>query len=731
MNLNRDFQLRLRILRYCFIGAFLVFGIRLFDLQIIHHKDYKLTAKQQHEKRSILPARRGKILVRKNRLTQDTTPIATNNTLKMLFIDPMILHYPEYDANLTLENQSIKGDPRKVAQLLAPLLIHAHCEKVEGCEIETDPESWSPEERIRIESYQNELTKIFTQLERTRVILETELTEDQSKQIKALGLHGVWIEGKSLIINPTQIRSSQDIANLLAPILTTKANTIKPLIDRRPKRYVEVTQKIVPEVSKAIQELKQNPEYTKMFRGVGLKDEYWRYYPERNFASQLVGFISNEGIGQYGIESRFDKELRGKAGVIRGATNTRGQRIIGNGGDIIRAKDGDDIILSIDRVIQGEIEKILNEDLVHFDADFGQIVVVEPATGKILAMVNAPSFDPNEFGKVHAQYEVSQEIIEAEKEDETINPRIPTIEYKDKFYRYFNTWGPQVYRNKTIVDIYEPGSVIKAFTLAAALNSDEITPKTIYEDDGPIEVGEFIINNSDKVYAGTTSMISVLNRSLNTGIAFVTRKMGSQLVHDYLKKFGFGDFTDIELDGELQGKLEHWNDWDESELITRGYGQGMTATPLQVAMAFSALANGGYLMKPLLVEEIISSDGTKEVFAPEVVRRVISEETYHTIKAMLKNAVSNGTGKGARVKGYSIMGKTGTSQSYKNGKAQTEVGTTIASFAGFGPLDKPAFVILVKYDFPKTSPWGSETAAVTFRKVATFLFKYLEIPPEK
>ncbi len=192
-----------------------------------------------------------------------------------------------------------------------------------------------------------------------------------------------------------------------------------------------------------------------------------------------------------------------------------------------------------------------------------------------------------------------------------------------------------------------------------------------------------------------------------------------------------GQYTDVELDGEVQGRLEFWRDWSGSELITRGFGQGLTASPLQVALAFGVLANGGYLMKPLLIEEIRHPDGKVKKFKPERIRRVISSETYHTIKAMLLNAVDHGIARGARVFGYTVMGKTGTTQTYRYGKVLTGEGTTITSFVGFGPLKNPAFVILVKYDYPKFSQWGSETAAVTFRKVADFLFSYFEIPPDK
>jgi len=206
--------------------------------------------------------------------------------------------------------------------------------------------------------------------------------------------------------------------------------------------------------------------------------------------------------------------------------------------------------------------------------------------------------------------------------------------------------------------------------------------------------------------------------------------MGAQMVYDYFKNWGFGEYTGIQLNGETAGQLEHWKEWEASELVTRGFGQGMTASLLQVALAYGSLANGGYLMKPILVEKIKKTDGDIKTFEPERVRRVISEHTADLLKAMLLNSVEKGVARGARVWGHSVMGKTGTSQTYRHGKAQTGAGTTIASFAGFGPMDTPKFVILVKLDYPKTSQWGSETAAGTFRRIAEFLFDYYNVPPE-
>lgn len=728
--LNLPTEARLRILKIGFLASFAIFTIRLFDLQVLEHKEYFEEARAQHEKRSILPARRGKILVHKNRLTKETTPVATNNTLKMLFIDPFILAYPKYNPNESLEQQE-KGDPVAAAKLLAPLLIHSHCEAIEGCEISLIPEQWSELEKKSIQAYTNELIKQFTELERTRVIILNDLSSERAAEIIDLHLPGITVEGSSLIANPTEIRDADFVADKLAFALNISEKDIRKWLERRPKRYLEITQKIIPEIAKKIQDLKNKEENYFLLRGVQLRDEYWRYYPEKTLAAQVIGFVSNAGQGQYGIEGKFNHILKEKEGVIRGATTTSGQRLFSKDIDITRAQDGADIVLTIDRIIQDAVEKILDEDVKRWDADFGQVIIIEPETGKVLAMAHAPTFDPNEYGKAYLTYEISPEQAESDRESETFNHRIPTVINDGHFYRYFNKWGPEAFRNKLISDTYEPGSVMKAITMAAALNSDEVTPQTTYEDTGPVEVDEFKIRNADEIYAGQTNMIEVLNRSLNTGIAFLTKKMGRELLYDYFQKFGFGQFTDIDLDGEVDGRIQPYFNWAESELITYGFGQGVSVTPLQMALAFSALANGGYLMAPQIVEEIRYPDGKIDTFMSEKVRRVLSNEAYQSIKSMLLNSVDHGVARGGRVFGYNVMGKTGTSQTYKGGKALEGAGTTITSFAGFAPLKDPQFVILVKFDYPKVSQWGSETAAITFQRVAEFLFNYLSIPPDK
>jgi cell division protein FtsI/penicillin-binding protein 2 len=514
--------------------------------------------------------------------------------------------------------------------------------------------------------------------------------------------------------------------------LNISQEKLKNLLRKRTNRYIKISSKISSKISQEITKLKNNPEYKNILRGIQMRNEYWRYYPEQNLASQILGFVDRAGQGNYGLEQYFDEKLKGRAGRIYGATSLQGERILtGDESGIIQAKNGDNLVLTIDRVVQKKVEQIMTEDLLRYDANFGQAIVVEPNTGHILAMVNVPTFNPNDFGREYLKYEITPEQEQLDRESDSFNKKIPTIFDKGIYYRFFNLWGSQIFRNKTVSDIYEPGSVIKALTIAGAINSQEVVPQTTYDDTGPIKVDEFEIRNASDQYKGKTTVLYVLTESLNTGIAFITKKMGARLLYEYLYKLGFGQYTDIQLGGELSGQLEDWNSWEASELVTRGFGQGISATPLQVVMAFASLANGGYLMKPILIEKIISPDGKVEEFFPKEIARIFSNKTYNIMKSMLYTSVERGVARGAKLKNYTVMGKTGTSQTYKNGKAQEGLGTTITSFAGFGTIKNPRFVVLVKFDYPKNSQWGSETAAVTFKRISKSLFEYFEILPDK
>jgi len=463
-------------------------------------------------------------------------------------------------------------------------------------------------------------------------------------------------------------------------------------------------------------------------------------------------------MGQYGIESSFNTELQGKKGTIQTQKDSIGRQVIVGESVIEPAVDGADIVLTIDRSIQMFTDKALAKGIQAFNADGGQAIVMDPKTGYILAMGSAPSFDPNDYGKVYDKVYVSLTPEEIENLSPTKTPGLFMLyrnrdtydfyyvfEEKNKeggteYYRYANYVGPVAYQNKAVALPYEPGSVFKPIVMSMALDDHDLEPNSTFNDVGPVGVdfnknkGEydyFIHNSLDNYYGAGTTMTQVLEKSLNTGMTFVGKTIGPSLMYNYLMKYGFSKRTDIEFSSEATGDIAYYDLWTESELATHSFGQGITVTLIQLANAFSAIANGGTLMQPHIVKEIRYDDGSVTTNDPTEIRRVISEETTSKLTAMLISTVENGLEKGSKISDHYVAGKTGTAQTYKNGVAIKGIGTTIASFCGYGPIDDPKFVICVKYDHPRSSEWAGATAAVTFAEIGDYIFNYHNIPPDK
>lgn len=356
--------------------------------------------------------------------------------------------------------------------------------------------------------------------------------------------------------------------------------------------------------------------------------------------------------------------------------------------------DGSDLVLSIEGAVQFYVCEKLNEVARKHGADGGSVVVVNPETGAIMSMCSYPNYNPNKYSEV-----------------EDID----------------------VYNNPAVFDTYEPGSVFKTMTMAAALNEEAVSPYTTYEDKGKImiEGWDKAIKNSDFSTHGPHGVVDmnyVLEYSLNTGSIFAMKKTGPQVFADYVKKFGFGEQTGIELEGEGTGHISNIEKGYVAPIYaaTASYGQGITATPLQVTMAYAALANDGILMKPYIVKEVRHSDGSVDKTNPVQVRRVVSEEVSNLISGMLVNVVQGGHAKEAGVKGYYVGGKTGTAQvaSEKGGYGSK----TIHTFVGYAPIEDSKFVMLVKLDDPKDVQYSASSAAPLFGDLAEFMLNYYQVP---
>jgi cell division protein FtsI/penicillin-binding protein 2 len=431
-------------------------------------------------------------------------------------------------------------------------------------------------------------------------------------------------------------------------------------------------------------------------KGINYIMETFRYYPEKNIGAHILGFANYDNIGRYGLEGFFNDELTGIAGSVKTERSAEGKLIIINDREHTKQQDGSDLILSINRSIQFTACTKLKSAVEKYNAEGGSVIVMDPMSGAIISMCNYPDFDPNIYSE------------------------IPDV---------------NVFNNSAIFDAYEPGSTFKTFTVAAGIDQDRIKPSTIYNDKGYIMIEGWNkpIKNSDfetKGGYGWVDMNTVLADSLNTGTIFIQKKVGDDMFADYVKRFGFGEKTGVELETEGISNIVNLNRNRKRpiEMATASFGQGITATPLQMIAAYSAIANGGILFKPYLVEEVVNSQGERTRTQPVAIRRVISERTALLVSGMLVNVVDGGHAKLAGVNGYFIAGKTGTAQVAEKGEYGDK---TVHSFVGFAPVDDPKFVMLVKLDAPTEVKFSASSAAPLFGELAEFILSYYKIPKER
>ena len=501
----------------------------------------------------------------------------------------------------------------------------------------------------------------------------------------------------------------------------------------------------------------------------------------------MVGFLNTKQEAQYGVERTFDPQLRGQEGLINAVSDPHGGQIVTGEQTVIDPKDGDTIVLTIDPFIQKEVENILEAAVKKYAADSAQAIVMDPYTGRILAMANAPLFERNSYAAVFSKVpffvppekrntivvEIMNPVTNArilkdyiddvflpekrallpEKVRASITEAERLYDLKDlaRYYYYIgennryeifpttipNVWlkfaniiGVGAYLNRSIQEIYEPGSVMKAVTMAIALDQGEVTPEDTYNDTGPVQVDEFTIKNALLTYYGKVTMTNCLEFSINTCMTSVSAKLGKKLLSTERARFGFGKITGIELEDELPGEVKPWKVWSNSLLATTAFGQGLTVTPLQMITSWTALANGGKLMKPEIIDSIIHHDGTVEKNEPRVLDQVITPETSDTITSMLVSSAKVGFAKSGKPQYYKIAGKTGTSQiAGPGGRYETGTGSTIGTYMGYAPPIHPKFLVLVKFDRSRDQ-FGSYTAAPAFKDITSFLFRYYGMPPD-
>ncbi len=492
-------------------------------------------------------------------------------------------------------------------------------------------------------------------------------------------------ELKTVFAIPKEIKNPAYIAMKLASVLDLDEADIFKKVSKKDDLYEVLKRKISKELFLQIKELE--------LKGIYGESEYWRYYPGDSLAAQVVGFVGykeNGLCGQYGIESELEKKLSGQEGMMEQERDVFGRWISIGSKFVTPERDGQDVVLTLDHVLQFKTESVLESAVKRHDADSGKIIITNPSTGEILAMAAYPTFNPNEYSKV-----------------EDIS----------------------VFRNPLISDEYECGSVFKPVTMSIGLDMDKVTPDSTYNDTGIVVEAGFAIKNSDGKSYKKQTMTQVIEKSLNTGVIYVEKKVGNQQFHRYIKDFGFGEVTNILLPGEADGNISNLETNRDIEYFTASFGQGITVTPLQLVMSYGVMANGGNLLKPRIISSLIDNNGVKEEFGVDKIRSVVSQKTSKEISLMLESNVVNGHGKMAGVPGYRIAGKTGTAQIPDKEKGGYLEDATVGTFAGYGPVENPVFAMVVIIDYPKDVEWAESTAAPVFGELSKVILDYYAVEP--
>jgi cell division protein FtsI (penicillin-binding protein 3) len=492
------------------------------------------------------------------------------------------------------------------------------------------------------------------------------------------------VEVGSIYIHPHLVEKKAETARELAKALDMKEIALFDIL-QSDKPFVWLDRKTSPERIKRVKALG--------LEGVGVTTETRRYYPCKEVGAHLIGFAGDDNQGLEGLEKSYDKVLRGPEYTVIEMRDALGRPFY-----VSRPMPDDQemhhVVLTIDKDIQYKAQQALQAAVEETRAKGGHCIIVNPETGEILAMAVVPGFNPNVFWKYH----------------------------------------PNEWRNRAIADIYEPGSTIKPFLLAAGLDTGTVTPQTLFFcENGQYQIGNNMIHDHDRKGHGTLSVAEIITYSSNIGAVKIGEKLGYKRYVDYLKRFGFGEKTGIDLEGEREGYIRPPKEAKEIDKATSFFGQGVTVSSIQLVMAMAAIGNGGKLMRPYVVKAV--KDGCGRVVKenhPEVVRKVIAPDTAKEVLRILGMVVSQkgGTGGLAAIAGYRVAGKTGTSQKVDPRTKRYSSKDYVTLFVGLVPMDRPKLAILVMVDDPQGKKYGGLVAAPVFKDVGTWTLNHLRINPD-
>jgi cell division protein FtsI/penicillin-binding protein 2 len=488
------------------------------------------------------------------------------------------------------------------------------------------------------------------------------------------------VDLRSLYAIPKRVPDTASAAAKLAPILATPAATIRAALDSGAE-WLYLRRRLPEPVARAVEAL--------AIPGLGFEVEPKRLYPSDSLAAHVLGFVNDEGVGQYGVEGAYDKLLRGVPGRLVVERDPKDRALAVGLRTAVPPKNGADVVLTIDSVVQTAAERALRRAIEREKAPSGSIIILDPRDGAILALASWPTFDPSR-------------VLVAD---------------------------PESLRDRAVSWTFEPGSTMKAVTIAAGIDKHVVTPTTTYDDKGYAIIGGRRLNNAQGKAYGTTTVTQILERSANAGAVFVASRLGQDPLYQYLRAFGFGDPTGIDLAAEASGAVRPLAQWYPVDVGTIAFGQGIAVTPLQLAMAYAAIANGGTLYRPYVVAATRDADGEHRT-APVAIRRPISPDTADTLRTMLVSTVDKGIAHGASLTGYTVAGKTGTAQIPSDDGRYVD-DAYISSFAGFAPASDPRFVAVIVLERPQTKLLGTITAMDTFHDLALDVLRSGRVQPDR
>lgn len=743
---------------YLVFGFFIIFSLiifsKVFSYTVLNYDFYKELADKQQIWEVKIPVTRWNIYSTKN------TVFATSVNLNDLAIDPTMT-WDKWKLTVFLRDIVFKELCLTTTQKECYNWLLIFLKKLE---IEDFTYSEEYIKNIIFEWLKEKLS----QTKVTSVLLETGLGEAAITRLKWLNI--VWVypnDNWNVYVNPEEINSPENVALELSQVLSTPEPRILHLIRKRDKRYTSILSKLSIDSSEEIKDyIKDEREAIK--RGI-LDNEKWisnfiilepypqRYYPEKGIASQVTWFTDNSWVGHYWLEWYFDDILKWNDWYIISRKDIKWRTI-----DPISLDFWDSlwewahIYSTIDRNIQKEIEEILESWVKEYRANKGSVVVMDPKTWAIIAMANYPNYNPNNPWSVYELEKVSywkypnplidlkwipvfvvdsnewkeyyynwkKLLLREATEDEIWNPVIVK-------YKYINDFWPIVYQNDVISGMYEPWSIMKSISMAIWIDTWEINEYDMYDDKWEVTIDNFRIKNVSSECLWYHTFAHALNYSCNVWMVRIAQKYGRAIAYEYYNKFWLGTPTWITLKWEVHKEIENFEKWSLAKLFTSSYWLGISVTPLQMATAYSVIANWWLYVKPHIVDYIQYPNWKTLKYKTELEHRVIKESTSHTMINLLVDWIENWVASLAQIEGYNLAWKTWTSQIASRWWYEEWVGSTFASFAWFWPAEDPKFVIVVKLDRPRVSEYGWSTSVRIFQKVAWYLLDYYEIPKKK